>query len=89
MPSLCRFQIPFTGKCGEHGTLKAVRPWKEIVYPESAEPPVEAVEDGLCEYHLSLDCAVCGAQATKLCDYTRGLVCGMPLCDEHDRCPTH
>jgi hypothetical protein len=35
---------------------------------------------GYCPEHAKKRCH-CGAQATRSCDDTYGLVCGLPLCD--------
>lgn len=40
-------------------------------------------EQEFCEKHRQDKCFKCGKQATRSCDMTMGLVCGMPECDEH------
>lgn len=49
----------------------------------------EADQDGLCSEHAKLTCSSCGAQATRSCDETFGLVCGASLCSdcEHEIAP--
>jgi hypothetical protein len=42
----------------------------------------EADESGFCEEHKGIKCVSCGAQATRECPETIGLVCGAPLCDD-------
>lgn len=36
-----------------------------------------------CTEHRKEKCFKCGGQATRGCDAAMGLVCGMPMCDEH------
>lgn len=50
---------------------------------ECGDPAVES-NPPRCREHADETCAVCGAPAIKQCHATRGLVCGRPLCDEHD-----
>lgn len=38
--------------------------------------------DQFCEKHSTVNCCVCGAQATNECNHTGQFVCGSPLCDE-------
>ena len=42
----------------------------------------EADESGYCEEHRGIKCVSCGAQATRECPETMGLVCGELLCDD-------
>jgi len=35
-----------------------------------------------CLEHSSIICSCCGAKATRSCDATFGLVCGVPICDD-------
>ena len=37
--------------------------------------------NGWCNKHEKLKCCSCGAKATKDCEHTCSLICGMPLCD--------
>lgn len=39
-------------------------------------------KDGLCEKHAAMRCNSCKAQATRECEFTGGVVCGFPLCDD-------
>jgi len=41
----------------------------------------EATDGRFCAKHKAEVCVVCGAQATKECDYAGQFVCGSPLCD--------
>ncbi len=50
-----------------------------------------AVERGFCEEHAKRACSHpdCSNMATKPCSHTGALVCGVPICDEHEYCHHH
>jgi len=64
---LCDFDTAWVGKCGA----------------EAIDDPVGEVHEQppRCERHAKLKCVKCGKPATRECDMTHQLVCGVPLCD--------